>query len=449
MTKSLYQYKCVLFLTILMSQVAGCDKQSETGQEYPQRPVKLIVPFGAGGGSDTFARILAKAIDEHQLLPQPLVIINVPGAGGTVGSRRLKNSRPDGYTIMQLHEGMVTSKYSGHVNYGPEAFEMIAGMGISPMVIGVGETSRFQSLNDLMEAATANTDEVIFAANIGAPSQFAGLMLEKASPGARFRFSQTGDGAKRFAGLQGGHTDVSAFSLAEYIQFKPSGLQAIALLDVCRHPDAEDIPTAIEQGYDVVSTNMQFWWAPKGTPPSRLNTLAKALQQAMQTEEVQTRLTQLKIAPIALEGEQLSRELKKRTDSAAAVAQRPTVSLPNFPLWIGGAVIVLAVISFGPQRYRPTFSFRAESTSTELPYHKTFSPLARVFFVLLMTSVYIASMQLELLGYRFATFLFLLFLGIVLTLHNRRLLTAMLFLSIFMSLCLHYVFTQVFVIDLP
>lgn len=449
MTSSLHQNRVVLFLTILMTQVAGCAEQSEITQEYPQRPVKLIVPFGAGGGSDTFARILAKAIDEHQLLPQPLVIINVPGAGGTLGSRRLKNSRPDGYTIMQLHEGMVTSKYSGHVNYGPEAFEMIAGMGISPMVIGVGETSRFQSLNDLMEAATANKDEVIFAANIGAPSQFAGLMLEKASPGARFRFSQTGDGAKRFAGLQGGHTDVSAFSLAEYIQFKPSGLQAIALLDVRRHPDAGDIPTAIEQGYDVVSTNMQFWWAPKGTPPSRLNTLTTALQQAMQTEEVQTRLTQLKIAPIALEGEQLSRELKNRMDSAAAVAQRPTVPLPNFPLWIGGAVIVLAVLSFVPQRFRSTFASPAESTASEFSYQKMFFPTARVCFVLVLTSIYIASMQSGLLGYQLATFLFLLFQGIVLTVRNRRLLTTMVILSIFMSLGLHYVFTQVFVIDLP
>ncbi len=429
----------------LLWQFAGCSEDVASTDQYPQRPIKLIVPFGAGGGSDTFSRILVKAIEDYELLPQPLVIINVPGAGGTIGSRRVKHARPDGYTLMQLHEGILTSKYSGRVNYGPEAFIPIASMGQSTMIIGVGENSKYQTLNDLMDAATERPDEVIFSANIGAPSQFAGMMLEKVSPGARFRYSQTGDGAKRFAGLQGGHTDVSSFSLGEYAQFQPAGLRAIALLGPGRHPDALEIPTAIEQGYDVVSTNMQFWWAPKGTPRDRLDVIATALRKAMQTEEVQARLKQLHIDPLTIEGEELERVLIQLAARTASVSQRPTVELPNFPMWVFGAVVVLAILSlvFGRQKV-----VEGEE-KTEVTTSGGLKPRTLVVAVFSLTCLYVATMHAEFLGYRAATFLYLAILGPVLSFRDRKLLGVMAMLAIVLSVGLHYLFTELFVIDLP
>ncbi len=426
----------------------GCSEESETSAAYPQRPIKLIVPFGAGGGSDTFSRILVKAIEDHQLLPQPIVIINVPGAGGTIGSRRVKNARPDGYTLMQLHEGIVTSKYSGRVNYGPEAFDPIAGMGKSIMVIGVGEHSPYQSLNDLMKDATKRPDEVVFSANIGAPSQFAGLMLEKVSSGAKFRYAQTGDGAKRFAGLQGGHTDVSSFSLAEYIQFKPSGLRAIALLGTERHPDAQEIPTAIEQGFDVVSVNMQFWWAPKGTSSERLDVIAKALSEAMKTDEVQARLSQLNIDPVTYPRSSLTAELKSRADRVASVAQQPTISVPNFPAWIFGSVVVLAISSVYFDR-KPRQKIERIEREDEKQLEQGISPRWIATGVFLTTIAYVAMMHADLMGYQLATFTYLICLGALLASQNKKMMGIMVLLAVVLSVGLHFVFTQVFVIDLP
>lgn len=439
----------LLLSLLLLWQLAGCGREVASTDQYPQRPIKLIVPFGAGGGSDTFSRILVKAIEDHELLPQPLVIINVPGAGGTIGSRRVKHARPDGYTLMQLHEGILTSKYSGRVNYGPEAFVPIAAMGRSTMIIGVGENSKFKTLNDLMEAATERPDEVIFSANIGAPSQFAGMMLEKVSPGARFRYSQTGDGAKRFAGLQGGHTDVSSFSLGEYAQFQPAGLRAIALLGPQPHPDAQEIPTAIEQGYDVVSTNMQFWWAPKETPRDRLDVIATALQKAMQTEEVQARLRQLHIDPLTIEGKELARVLEQLAARTAEVAQRPTVELPNFPMWVFGAVVALAILSLVFGRIKPTEQPESPPRKNEQKRSDGLKPRSLVFVVLSLTCLYVAAMHAELLGYRAATFLYLAILGPVLSFQNRKLLGAMAVLAVVLSVGLHFLFTELFVIDLP
>lgn len=435
----------IALLIIMLCLLGGCSSGLSNETTYPQRPIKLIVPFGAGGGSDTFARILAKAIEENELLPQPLVIINVPGAGGTIGSRRLKNARPDGYTLMQLHEGILTSKYSGRVSYGPEAFDVIAGMGESTMVIAVGGNSEYETLTDLMQAATERPDEVIFSANIGAPSQFAGLMLEKVSPGAKFRYSQTGDGAKRFAGLQGGHTDASAFSLAEYIQFRPSGLRAIALLGKKRHPEANEVPTAIEQGYDVVSTNMQFWWTPKGTDPEKRKIIAQALNQAMQTEEAQQRFSQLKIDPVVLLSEDVEQELQQRSEKAAEVAPQIELDLPNFPYWIMMIILLLVLLFiFDPKRRS---LFKQNSTAIA---ETTISPkVAVAASVLLVTALYVTVLQTSRLGYLASTMGYLLIMGWLLAAGNRRLLVTMFALSIVLSCGLFFLFTKVFVIDLP
>ena len=170
-------------LTILLLSAVclpGCAQStSSTARNYPQRPVKVVVPFGSAGGSDIFARLLQSAADKQDLLPVPLVIVNVPGAGGTIGSRRVKNARPDGYTVLLLHDAILTAKYYGTASYGPEAFEPVAGTGDVGLVIVVPEDSdsNYQSLDGLMKAVVENPDEVRFSANLGAPVHFTGLML--------------------------------------------------------------------------------------------------------------------------------------------------------------------------------------------------------------------------------------------------------------------------------
>ena len=98
---------------LLGSFLGGCSTDAPGGS-YPARPIKVVVPFAAGGGSDTFARIIKRSIDDQGLLDQPLVILNVDGAGGTIGSRRVKNAPDDGYTLLNVHEALITAKYSGN-----------------------------------------------------------------------------------------------------------------------------------------------------------------------------------------------------------------------------------------------------------------------------------------------------------------------------------------------
>jgi tripartite-type tricarboxylate transporter receptor subunit TctC len=407
--------------------------------DFPNRPIKLVVPFAPGGGTDTFARIMKKAIEDNDLLPQPIVIINLDGAGATIGSRRVKNARPDGYTILLLHEAIVTAKYSGNALYGPEAFEPIAGTGRMGLVFAVAEDSEYQSLTDLVEAAQMQPDTLVFAANLGAPVHFVGLMLEQQCPGATFRFTQTGGGTKRLHALKGGHAQVSAFSIEEYSRFKAAGIRAIAYCDTERHPAIPDVPTSHEQGIAVTHVNMQFWWAPKNTPQSRVDYLGDVLEKAMQTESVQARMAQIKCDPVVVRGAAMLAEVEARRVAISSVDLRKTQALPNVPAFVIPLVVVMGVIVFLKSRH-------------QVPSPAKAVPVVRndlAMWCTLATIVYLVVLSTSIVDFRLVTFAYVLAVGGVLTGWQPQRLMVLIAVAAVMSNAVHFLFTRVFDLVLP
>ncbi len=333
-----------LILRAVIALLVGADvraRMKDEGVEYPGRPIKLAVPFNPAGGSDTFARIIKEGIDAHKLLPQPLVIINRPGGSSTIGSRYVRDAKPDGYTLLMLHDALITAKYAGTVAYGPEAFEPVAGTGKIDLVVAVHEGSPYQTLDDLLDAAEQRPGEVVYGVNMGAPAHFLALRLERARPGAKFRYTQAGDGAERLRNLEGGHIEAATFSATEYLNFREKGLRGLAIFDKERRASLPDLPTALEQGVDVVEVNMQYWWLPKGTPQDRVDYLADVLRQAMETDTVRQKLDELQMEPRFLSGAEHLANLVEREKAAASVGAQPRPDLPDFPLLVGGALVVL------------------------------------------------------------------------------------------------------------
>lgn len=454
-------HQVFLLGAFLLGASVGCGRQSPDSREFPRRPIKLIVPFGAGGGSDTFGRIIQNAIEANQLLPERLVIINVPGAGGTIGSRRVKNARPDGYTLLLLHEGIMTARHCGSASYGPEAFTAIAGTGNATQVIAVAASSDHHDLTSLMNAAKRQPDSILFSANIGAPSHFAGLMLQSQQPGATFRYTQNGGGAKRFAALQGGHADVTAFSIAEYVQFRSSGIRALGLLGPDRHPELPQLATAREQGFDVISQNMQFWWAPAGTPGDRIEMIADALTAAMATDEVRKTLMEMKITDETIRGKLLESELETRNDRIAAVGTAAIVALPDFVALSILMVILLGLIAlFQAMRVHAIRRRGQENTSNpnrEPATPRSSLPNQQLGIAGVLTVLYVSLMQLGLIEFIPATACYAMFTGAVIVLpriQTRRITlakagAALALVSVLMSVVIHYLFTQILVVDLP
>ena len=412
----------------------------ESGDAYPSRSIKLVVPFNPGGGSDLFGRTIQQGIVQAGLLPQPLVVINRPGASATIGSRYVKDARPDGFTMLLLHNAIITAQYSGKVNYGPEDFDAIAGTGEIGMVIAVHESSRFQTLQQLLDEAATKPDTVLHGVNLGAPTHFAALKLEQAS-GAKFRFTQAGDGADRFSKLKE-HIDVAGFSVSEFLSYRSEGLRGLALLDVRRNQALEEVPTAIEQGYDVTELNSFYWWFPKGTPQDRIDYMAGILEKAMQTDYVQEKLGQLSMDPRFFRGEEFQAVLDRRIRTARAVGHQEPPQVANIPLFAGiglaGCLMTLIGTRLSDRRKRVT----DQSAGKPLD-------LRRPGLLLLFTAVYVAVMQLQWLGFPVATSVFIVAAGLLLTRESRRILVPLVEVALIVGFGTCYVLTNIVVTDLP
>ena len=418
--------------------------------EYPDKPLKVVVPFSPGGGSDTFVRIVQKVIQEEDLFPQPFVVINVPGAGGTIGSRRVRNVEPDGYTILNLHDGILSAKLAKQVDYGPEVFTAIAATGKTSSVVCVQSDSPYTSLTQLLDAAAVAPNTIKFGANLGALSHFDALRMEQVHGTALFRYVPTGGGAKRFGDLLGGHIDVTVFNIAEFDQFKDGGVRAIAIFAKQRHPDFPDVPTAMESGINVVRDSMQYWWAPKGTPPDRIERLVTMLRAAMNTTALKNKLAELKMAPVFLTGRELQSFLVKQELAMSTVGTAAPVQLPNTPLLII-CVVCLLVVTVLIQAINggSTVSGAAAVDGQPEAISSDESIVWRRITTLGLLLAFCFVFSISLAPFWLLSIVFILLLGGSLLEFSRRNITALIVTSIIVGPGCYLVFTKILTIDLP
>ncbi len=436
-----HRLRVSVFAFLLLLQVTNAQADEANGN-YPSRPVKIVVPFAPGGSSDTMARIIEHAIEENGLLPQPLVVINRGGAGGTIGSRSVKSAAADGYTVLLLHDAILTAKFAGNAPYGAEAFLPVAATGRSGTIIAVHEDSPVQDLSELLDLIEQRPGSDTFAANLGAPSHFSGLLLEGGREGCRFQFAQSGGGTRRFEHLRGRHVDATTFSIDEYIRFHPDGIRGLAYLGENRHPKLPDVPTAIEQGFPIVHNITQYWWMPLGTPPDRAEVLADALSRAMQTEFVRDKLAGMSVEPLFLTGDALKQHLDKTAVAMSGVNYRAMTPTPNLPLWTALAV-ALSAAALVVSRIRG--SARSGENSAE---SATAAGWLRVVVCFLLIVLFSGSVIGGWIGIGWGTGLFVMAMGVLLARNNRALLAAALLAAAISGVVFHYVFTELFVIDL-
>ena len=430
--------KSVFSIVAIALVLTSCDDGREVSEEvFPRKPIKVVVPFGPGGDSDTFARIMQKTIRDHELLPEPLVILNVPGAGGTIGSRRVRDAAPDGYTILNLHEGILTSKYAGRVSYGPEAFRPIAGTAMSNLVICVREDSPFENLRDVLEAAAEKPDAILFGMAQGTPTHFAGRRLEKAGGEVRFRMVASGGGAKRRNDLVGEHVDVTPFSLPGYMGFEESGVRAVAYLAAERHPELTEVPTARELGYEVVMPHVHYWWAPKSTPDAAVEKIADVLEAAMKTDYLRGKLAETKTEPLFLRGAALEKHLAEREGEFQDIALVSYEGLPD-PVM---PMLVIVVLLGGVIAFR-WFKGRVSSVNTPVVWHHG-------ALSCLVLTLYVISMQVAGVSYVFATMAFIPALAFMGGARSKRSIVTMAVLGMVLACACFFIFTKVLVIDLP
>ncbi len=297
-------------VTTLAAAAAAMLMATPVLAAWPEKPVKVIVPFKPGGSSDQTARTFQKAITDNNLMPQKLTIVNV-GGHYTIGSRQALEAKPDGYTFLLIHKALMGAQGGGMIDFGYADFEPVAETSEFCLLSCVRENDeRFTDVKSLLKMATDKPDSLIFGANLGALNHMAGIQLQNTTPGAKFRFVQIGGGTANFTALIGNQTDTTVLSMAEYLNFKVKGVKGLCYMFPTRAPEAPEVPTCKEAGLgDLVYCVGSWWLAPKGTPKEAVDGLADVLEKAMETEYVQTMLKKKAMAPTFTRGEAFAKKL--------------------------------------------------------------------------------------------------------------------------------------------
>jgi tripartite-type tricarboxylate transporter receptor subunit TctC len=274
----------LLCVTIAASVTILAVPASAAG--YPEKPIKLLVASGAGGSTDTAARIMAINIQEH--IGQPIIVVNKKGGSGGIGINFALKAKPDGYLLM---EGMI----GGHVlfpamntsaGYTPEDYTPIAMTQMNPNVLVVKADSPYKSVKDLLDAIKAKPGKLKFShAGAGSIHYFGiHLLLKTAGIGQDSAISiPYKGGSKSMAGLLRGEADFHQTNLVSAIDFIESGkVRALAVTTKKRLKAFPDVPTYGEEGYPNVDI---FGWrgviGPKGLPKGIVDQWAKAVQETM------------------------------------------------------------------------------------------------------------------------------------------------------------------------
>jgi tripartite-type tricarboxylate transporter receptor subunit TctC len=262
---------------------------------YPSRPVTMVVPFAAGGGTDIFARILAEGM--RGPLGQTVVIENVAGAGGTIGVGRVVHAPPDGYT---LSIGTLTTHVLSGALY-PVQFDLIndlapiAELGYEPLLIAVKNALPVKNLKDMIAWLKANPDKATAGIpGAGSTGNLADLSFQKVT-GTSFQFvPYRGDGPA-VTDLVAGQIDMMIEPSSNFVaQVQAKTVNALAVTSKARHPGMPDVPTVDEAGLPGFYVTIWFGlWAPKDTPKDILAKLNAATVAALADPTVKEKLAKL------------------------------------------------------------------------------------------------------------------------------------------------------------
>jgi tripartite-type tricarboxylate transporter receptor subunit TctC len=264
-------------------------------EDFPSRPVTMVVPFAAGGGTDIFARILAEGM--RGPLGQPVIIENVAGAGGSIGVARVVHASPDGYTVSI---GTLTTHVLSGALY-PLQFDLIndlapiAELGYEPLLIAAKNALPVKNLKDMIAWLKANPDKATAGIpGAGSTGNLADLSFQKTT-GTNFQFvPYRGDGPA-VQDLVAGQIDMMIEPSSNFVaQVQAKTVNALAITSKTRHPGMPEVPTVDEAGLPGFYVSIWFGlWAPKGTPKDILGKLNVATVAALADSDVQQKLGKL------------------------------------------------------------------------------------------------------------------------------------------------------------
>ncbi len=261
-------------------------------EEYPERPIMMMVSYGAGGATDFQARIVTMTSGNEDALGMPIAIINKPGAGGRVGWNWFATQAdPDGYTLAAYNvPHFIAQSIKGGVEYSTDSFEPIANWGADPAVFVVGADSEFNSMEDVVAFAKENPGKLtVSGAGLFVGHHIAALQIDKAA-GTKMAYIPTkGGGAAAMKAVIAGEVLGGINNLSDAFRAQEAGnVKILGVADLERNAFLPDVPTMMEQGLDVDNSSVNFRgvMVPKGTPPEVIEKLSATVPEMFANSRV-------------------------------------------------------------------------------------------------------------------------------------------------------------------
>lgn len=289
-------------------------------QQYPTRPINLIVGFPAGGSTDIGARVVAGIAEK--MIGQPIVVVNKGGAGGQVGWTELARAKPDGYTLGFLNLPATNTTIldpERQAIFNESSFTPIINQVLDPGVVWVAANSPFKTMKDVIDAAKSKPGTVRAATTgILSDDHLAILMVEEANPGANFRIVHLLGGAAQMKETLGGNIDVSFDNVGGIVpQVRGGQVRALAVMDTERSKFLPDVPTMKELGMpNVISSSTRGIAGPKGMDPAVVKKLQDVLAKAMADADHVKRLEDAGLAIKVMVGAEYEKYYKETHEKA-------------------------------------------------------------------------------------------------------------------------------------
>ncbi|MDF2890305.1 MAG: tripartite tricarboxylate transporter family receptor [Clostridia bacterium] len=288
----------IILITVMLiaSLFTGCAASgnpapaasTEAAAKWPdKKPFQIIVPFKTGGDTDFHARTYAKYLEP--ILGTSVVVVNVDGANGSAGSIQVRDSKADGYTALFFHDSMLMNKVVEVSDFAHEAFDVAAtGIMDNSYILAVNAKSPYKTLEDLINAAKATPGKLNYASSIGGYTYYVGRQLEELT-GTDFNIVDAGGGTDRNAALLAGKIDTNVNPYGIMKPYIDSGdFRVLAVFSENRSDLFPEVPTAKEQGYNLIAHRAYFLSFPKGTDPKIIDKVSAAMEQVSKMPEYAT-----------------------------------------------------------------------------------------------------------------------------------------------------------------
>lgn len=275
---------------LVVGLIASMLTLSAAEAAWPEKPVTLIVPFGAGGGTDISARLLANMLEKK--IGKPIVVQNISGAAGTQGVATLAAAKADGYTYAYVPVGtMCQQPHLMRLPYGVDDFDFLGNVMMQPVVVMAGNNAPWKNFSEFLATVKANPNKyVVGITGKGNMNHTPMLSLAKHFD-LKLRFIPYRNSAEIFKDMMAGRTHLFADAPAALASYDIFGMAQFAAE---RAENLPDIPTAKECGMDAVFSHWQGVIAPKGIPAEALQAFEQAMKEVVTSEEFQKEAQRMK-----------------------------------------------------------------------------------------------------------------------------------------------------------